>query len=102
LIQHTLNWLRPVVIDNTILTENLEELCWRQKTFSDEMGHWCSTTYLGQNGRQLTAISAYQICDSPPVADTSNPTTSTMKTKAVTQQYSMMVEKGLPLDRHSR
>jgi hypothetical protein len=27
LIQHTLNWLRPVVIDNTILTENLEELC---------------------------------------------------------------------------
>jgi exonuclease III len=25
-----------------------------------------------------------------------------MKTKAVTQQYSMMVEKGLPLDRHPR
>jgi exonuclease III len=25
-----------------------------------------------------------------------------MKTKTVTQQYSMMVEKGLPFDRHSR
>jgi hypothetical protein len=73
-----------------------------QKTFSDEMGRWCSTTYSRQNGRQLTVISAYQVCDSPPVADTSNPTTSTMKTKARTQQYSMMVEKGLPLDRHPR
>jgi len=73
-----------------------------QKSFSDDMGRWCSTTYSGQNGRQLTVISAYQVCDSPPVADTSNQTTTTMKTKAVTQQYSMMVEKGLPLDRHPR
>jgi hypothetical protein len=73
-----------------------------RKTFSDEMGRWCSTTYLGQNGHQLTVISAYQVCDSQPVADTSNPTISTMKTKAVTQQFSMMVEKGLPLDRHPR
>jgi exonuclease III len=73
-----------------------------QKSFSDDMGRWCSTTYSGQNGRQLTVISAYQVCDSPPVADTSNQTMTTMKTKAVTQQYSMMVEKGLPLDRHPR
>jgi hypothetical protein len=43
-----------------------------------------------------------KICDSPPVTDTYNPTTSTMKSKAVTQQYFMMVEKGLPLDRHPR
>jgi hypothetical protein len=27
LIQHTLNWVRPVVIDYITLTENLEDLC---------------------------------------------------------------------------
>lgn len=70
-------------------------------TSSDRMGRWCTTTYAGKNRRMITVISAYQVCKSNPVRDTSV-FHRTKNYSAVTQQYSMMVEEGLPLSRHPR
>lgn len=60
-------------------------------TFDDRMGRWSGTTYAGNNNSKVTVISAYQVCNSSPVNDT---TTGgrLKKTTAATQQYSMMIE----------
>jgi hypothetical protein len=60
-----------------------------QITFSDKMGRRCSTTYSGPHGRQF-----YQL--------TTSATANQSRTLPTQQQYSIMVEKGLPLDWHPR
>jgi hypothetical protein len=67
------------------------------RTDSDDMGRWCSTTHLGANGRHLTTVTAYQVCNIPPTIDMSVTSHRSLirKTAAVAQQYSMMVEQNL-------
>jgi hypothetical protein len=33
----------------------------------DDLGRWCWKSYKCSDDRQLTVISAYQVCDQPPV-----------------------------------
>jgi Endonuclease/Exonuclease/phosphatase family len=70
-------------------------------TETDRMGRWCLTTYNGAGGRQVTIITAYQVCNSPPVTGTTA-NSHIRTTTAVTQQYSMMIAEDPNNRRHPR
>jgi hypothetical protein len=46
-------------------------------THQDPMGRWCATTYRGAQTREVTVISAYQVCNTPPDRDLRGHGTST-------------------------
>ena len=70
-------------------------------TSADDMGRWCTSTYSGKDNKFVTVISAYQVCKGSPTANTTAGG-ATQKHKTITQQYTMMVKRGINPARHPR
>jgi exonuclease III len=73
---------------------------WQSST-TDDMGRWSHMVFQGAKDTKLSVICVYQVCNTNPTNDLTT-TTFSKKTAAVTQQYSMMMERGLPAGRHPR
>ena len=59
-------------------------------TFTDKMGRWCATTYSSSHTSPMTVISAYQVCDSPPLRDLSQPNARASTMAAAAQQQAVI------------
>jgi hypothetical protein len=59
-------------------------------TYQDPMGRWCATLYRGAQTREITVISAYQVCNTPPDRDLRGNGTIGRSMAAVTQQQAMI------------
>jgi hypothetical protein len=59
-------------------------------TYQDPVGRWCATLYRGAQTREITVISAYQVCNTPPDRDLRGNGTIGRSMAAVTQQQAMI------------